>query len=48
MQIEDFSVLRTHFAVFCVMTQQSLAGGKQCFEGKSRLQFFSDGEGLIG
>jgi len=40
MQIEDFSVLCTHFAVFCVMTRHSLAGGKQYFEGISRLHFF--------
>jgi hypothetical protein len=44
MQIEDFSVVCIHFAVFCVMTQHSPAGGKQRFEGKSRLHFFSEGE----
>lgn len=44
MQIEDFSVVCIHFTVFCVMTQHCLPGGNQCFEGKSRLLFFSEGE----
>jgi len=43
-QIEHFSVVCIHFAVFCAMTEHSLAGGKQSFEGKSRLHFFSEGE----